>query len=166
MEPYIGEIKIFAFGHIPRGWVPCNGQMMQIDQHKKLFSLLGTQYGGNGITTFAIPDLRGRVPLHFGEKIAQGTAGGNDGSKLTAANLPSHSHDLQVTSAEATSPQAGGNLICSTDMIYAPKTDADKMVTMATTAISTATGSKVSHKMPYIGLSLCMATSGIFPSKP
>src|SRR4051794_19056287 len=111
--PYMSEIRVFGFGFAPKGWALCNGQLLPINQNQALFSLLGTMYGGNGITTFALPDLRSRVPLHVGAGLIQGQMGGEESHTLTTSELPQHLHILNASttaSAGAASQVPAGNL--------------------------------------------------------
>src|ERR1700744_325567 len=94
MDPFVGELRVMAFNFPPKGWAECNGQILPINQNQALFSLLGTQYGGNGQTTFALPDLRGRVPLHMGPGFNLGQNGGEANHTLIPAEVPSHAHTV------------------------------------------------------------------------
>src|SRR5437660_11015589 len=94
--PFIGEVKIVSFDFAPQGWALCNGQLLPINQNQALFSLLGTMYGGNGQTTFALPNLQGRVPLHFDGSFNQGSVGGEQAHTLTISELPAHNHFAQA----------------------------------------------------------------------
>src|SRR5688572_28213344 len=98
-EAYLGEIKIFPFGLAPRGWAQCNGQLLPINQNQALFSLLGTAYGGNGSTNFALPDLRDRVPIHFGDAHSLGERAGQDAHTVTISEMPMHIHMVNASSA-------------------------------------------------------------------
>src|ERR687890_377146 len=98
-EPFLSEIKIVSFNFPPKGWALCNGQLLPINQNQALFSLLGTTYGGNGQTNFALPDLRGRTPIHFGASFTRGQAGGEQAHTLTQAELPSHIHFASASTA-------------------------------------------------------------------
>src|SRR5712691_11879861 len=100
-EPYIGEIDIFAFSFPPRNWALCNGQTLSIAQNQALFSILGTTYGGNGVSTFALPNLQGRVPIHVGNGFAQGQTGGEEGHVLAMGEVPQHGHQMRAKAAQA-----------------------------------------------------------------
>jgi microcystin-dependent protein len=122
MEPYIGEIRMFAGNFAPQGWAFCNGQLLSIAENDVLFSLIGTTYGGDGQTTFALPDLRGRIPVHqgrstFGTIFPLGSTGGTETVTLTQAQIPSHSHPLYIQSGQ-------GNLTMPENAFWA-KTDLD-----------------------------------------
>jgi len=110
-EPFLGELRMMSFNFPPKGWAFCNGQTLAIAQNQALFSLLGTTYGGNGQTTFALPDLRGRVPVHWGSGRTLGEQGGEAAHTLIAAELPTHTHQLIATSVEGTALLPGGNLL-------------------------------------------------------
>src|SRR5690349_12103098 len=100
-DPFIGEIKIVSFNFPPKGWAFCNGQVLSIAQNQALFALLGTTYGGNGVTTFALPNLQGRVPLHFGNQFIQGQVGGETAHTLIITEIPAHSHAVTASSNAA-----------------------------------------------------------------
>src|SRR4030081_1438833 len=101
-EPFLSEIRIMSFGYAPRGWAMCNGQLLPINQNQALFSLLGTTFGGNGQTNFALPDLRGTVPVHVGQSFTLGQKGGEQAHTLTLAELPTHTHAMNGTSTQGT----------------------------------------------------------------
>ena len=114
-QPYLSEIQIFGFDFAPKNWAQCNGQILPIAQNQALFSLLGTAYGGNGTTTFALPDLRGRVPVHMGQGAGlspfnMGQVGGSETHTLTVQQLPAHSHQVKASAAVVSQPAPGGNL--------------------------------------------------------
>ena len=166
MDPYLGEIRLMAFAFPPRGWALCDGQVLPINQNQALFSLLGTTYGGDGRVTFALPDLRGRVPVHLGSGRVLGERGGEAAHTLTLAELPSHAHTATGTSASATSAVAGPGVMLATSVGGAAYGAPASLVPMATSAIG-ATGGGQGHPnlAPYLTLSLCIALQGIFPSQ-
>lgn len=162
-EPYLGEIRRVAFDFAPRGWALCNGQMLAINQNQALFALLGTVYGGNGVTTFALPDLRGRAPIQPGQGIMQGMAAGAASVTLQAAHLPAHTHAVAAASdaADQTSPQ---------DAYWAataqPGYGGQATGTMSPAALSAAGGSQPHDNMsPYLAVNHIIALTGIFPSR-
>ena len=167
--PFLSEIKIVSFGFAPQGWAFCNGQFLPINQNQALFSLLGTTYGGNGQTTFALPDLRGRVPLHMGAGFTLGQRGGEQAHTLSIAELPQHVHVVQGASQVASLPAPGTNLFGTVDPtalttnLYGP---AQNLVAMAPVAIANAGGSQPHQNMqPFLALNFCIALIGIFPSQ-
>src|SRR6476619_3718401 len=109
-EPFLSEIRIFSFSFPPKTWALCNGQLLPINQNQALFSLLGTTYGGNGQTNFALPDLRGRVPLHMGSGFTLGQRGGEESHTLTINELPTHVHPMTASKVAATARAVNGNL--------------------------------------------------------
>src|SRR5437870_5974435 len=109
--PFMSEVKIVSFNFAPKGWAMCNGQFLPINQNQALFSLLGTMYGGNGQTTFALPDLRGKVPLHVGQGFLQGQAAGEENHTLIPSEMPAHNHLAQATSSASTTNLPTGNLL-------------------------------------------------------
>ncbi len=150
MQQNIGEIKLLPY-LVSNTWMPCEGQLMSINTHQKLFAVLGTMYGGNGVTNFALPDLRSRVPVHFGPSSAQGTAGGSTGSSLNFSHLPQHDHVLQGTGVIADSPLAEGNLLAIiTDNIFAPQGKNETVI--ASGIAESGVGAPVSNMQPYLGL--------------
>ena len=175
-EPFIAEIRMFAGNFAPRGWAFCNGQIMSIAQNTALFSLLGTTYGGNGQTTFGLPDLRGRVPVGMGQgpglpNITEGEMAGEPNHTLNSNEMPAHTHTAQVTvkasSAEADSTSPNGKVLASPEQaaIYG---NGPGDVTMSSPNVNTsvAGGNQPHNNMqPYLGMNYIIALEGIYPSR-
>ncbi|MFD2531814.1 phage tail protein [Gracilimonas halophila] len=170
-EPYIGTVALFAFNFAPNGWMPCDGRLLSISEYDTLYSLLDTIYGGDGRTTFRLPDLRGRVPIGTGQmpggsNYLLGAQGGTETNTLNEAQLPSHSHSLNVSGNPGTSYEAAGNLpAANRDGIlhYAETSDN----TMGNQAISaTGSGQAVNNMQPYLSLNYCIAVTGLYPPTP
>ena len=163
-EAFLGEIRVASFGFAPKGWALCNGQLLPINQNQALFSILGTTYGGDGRTNFALPDLRGRVPLHFGNGITQGEVSGEEAHTLLPGETPMHTHMVSGTGATADSGSPAGNLWASNtgQAPYAATANA----LMALNAIATAGGSQPHNNMsPYLTVNFIIALVGIYPSR-
>lgn len=177
MDPFIGEIRNFGFNFPPRGWLQCAGQLIAISQNTALFALLGTQYGGNGTTTFALPDLRGRAALGFGQGAGLsnypiGTATGAESVTLLPAQLPAHTHPAapataSVTGGKATSRTPQGNYFASAAPEQYGEAGDHGNTGNAVGGSATATGGGQPHenRMPYLATNYCIATAGIFPSR-
>ncbi len=169
--PFIGEIRMWGLTFAPRGWALCNGQLLSIASNTALFSLLGTTYGGNGTTTFALPDLRGRVPVGMGSgpglpNVVQGEASGTPTTTLSVSNLPAHNHALNAKTGVGNEPAPTSHLLAASDQRNSQYTSAGSDTTLATSAIgNTGSGSSFSNMQPYLGLNFCIATQGIFPSR-
>jgi microcystin-dependent protein len=161
--PYMGEIKIFAGNTPPKGWAECNGQFLPINQNQALFSLLGTTYGGNGQTTFALPDLRGRVPFHVGSGFTLGQAGGEQAHTITTSELPAHFHFANASSAAPNAASPSGNFWSNPGAeIYAAAPDA----ALAVGTVGNVGGSQAHNNMsPYLVLTFMIALQGTFPSR-
>jgi microcystin-dependent protein len=184
LEPFLSEIALFSFNFPPKGWALCNGQLLPINQNQALFSLLGTTFGGNGQTTFALPDLRGRVPLSVSATHPLGEKAGADTITLTLGQLAGHSHALNATALTATARarNAAANLatpVGNTPAILnagnAGYSDAAPDANMqassvafggAVTAANAGAGQPHENYQPYLVLSYCIALQGIFPSRP
>ena len=166
MEPFLGEIRAFAFGRVPNGWLPCDGRQLPIQPNVALFALLGIRYGGDGKTTFNLPDLRGRTPVCYGPGMAMGLKEGTETVTLTSAQVPPHTHAVLATStAAATSSPAGGALAtlpAGTNAYAAPGT-----TTFNTAAVSTSGASAPHQNMqPSLAVNWCIATSNaLFPPR-
>lgn len=177
MNPYLGEIRLFAGNFAPRGWAFCNGQIMSISQNTALFSLLGTFYGGNGQSNFGLPDLRGRVPVNQGNgpgliERDVGESAGQEAVVLTSAELPVHSHALNASAATPPSLAGGGVDPSTSAQVPAspakPKiyTTAEASVNMSTQAIGFAGGNQAHNNMaPSLALNFIIALQGIFPPR-
>lgn len=163
--PFMSEIRIMSFNFAPQGWAQCNGQFLPINQNQALFSLLGTTYGGNGQTTFALPDLRGRVPIHFGTH-PLGEAAGAAAHVVTIAELPTHTHTERSTISAATTTTPGPGLHLAKARganLYAAATN---LVPFAGDGLSNVGGSQAhENRQPYLTLNFCIALQGIFPSQ-
>ncbi|BDH60584.1 tail Collar domain-containing protein [Lysinibacillus sp. PLM2] len=162
-EPFIGEIRCFSFGRIPSGWAPCNGQLLPINQNQALYAILGTTYGGNGFTTFALPDLRGRVPVHVGNGVSLGQKAGEEAHTLTVNEIPAHTHPISASSNEANKRTANGHVWGKpTINVYATQSNS----VMSAQALTTAGGSNPHPNMqPYNVANYCIALIGIFPTR-
>ena len=168
-EPFVGEIQLVGFDFCPRGFLRADGQLISIDQNLALFALLGTQFGGNGSTTFALPDLRSRVPLHAGQgpglpNYNIGEIGGSPMATLTVANLPAHHHtyNFVAKAGRGVHSSATGAFIAESGIFR----DTGTNVNLATQITNSAGGSQPFSTMPpYLGLTYCIATQGIFPPR-
>ena len=161
--PFLGEVKIVSFNFAPKGWALCNGQVLPINQNQALFSLLGTTYGGNGQTTFALPNLQGRVPLHMGSAFVMGQAGGETAHTLNLSEMPAHTHIPVGSSNNASVTSPAGNLwAVQSGSGYSPISNAN----MNPASITNVGGSQPHDNMsPYLVLNFCIALSGVFPSR-
>jgi microcystin-dependent protein len=164
-DPFLGEIKLMAFGFAPRGWALCNGQLLPINQNQALFSLLGTTYGGDGRVNFSLPDLRGRVPMHMGSGHPLGERAGEQAHTVTVSELPSHAHGLSATTATATTGTPGTGVMLATAIgspAYGPP---QNLVPMDPTSLASVGGSQAHQNMqPFLTVTFCIALQGIFPS--
>jgi microcystin-dependent protein len=170
MDPYIGEIRMFAGNFAPRGWAFCNGQLLAIAQNTALFSLLGTMYGGDGRTNFALPDLRGRVPMHFGQgpgltPRTQGEQSGSETVTLIAGQMPSHSHAVNGNQGPGDSTSPAGRYWAASsrrDASYAGSAD----TALSPQAVAPAGGSQPhENRQPYLAVSYIIALQGIYPPR-
>src|ERR1043165_943194 len=140
-QPYVGEIRMFAGNFAPAGWMFCEGQLLPISENETLFQLIGTTYGGDGESTFALPDLRGRVPIHQGNGFVLAEMGGTEEETLTITQIPAHSHPMLVSRDLANQPTPGGNLPAQSGTINLFIDDSPSAA-LAATAISTTGGSQ------------------------
>lgn len=162
-EPFLSEVRVMSFVFAPKGWALCNGQLLPINQNQALFSLLGTTFGGDGRVNFALPDLRGRTPIHVGSGHTLGERGGEQAHTLSIAELPTHTHVLSGTSNAGNALVPNGNLLASTTnfLYHSP----DNLVA-ANPGSALNTGGSQAHlnMQPFLTLSFCIALQGIFPS--
>lgn len=160
--PFLGEVRLCSFNFAPRGWALCYGQSLAINQNQALFSLLGTMYGGNGVTTFALPDLRGRMPMHMGAGYTQGQAAGAVNHTLSIAEMPAHVHPLVGTTDLGNRSSAAGNHPAAARGHYGPAGD----TALHLSSVTVVGGSQPHDNMPpYLVLSFAIALQGIFPSR-
>jgi len=163
-DPYLAEIRLMSFSYAPRGWAHCNGQLLPINQNQALFALLGTTYGGNGTTNFALPDLRGRVPVHVGAGHTQGERAGEYAHTLTVAELPQHTHAVAASSAATGgSSNVNGRVLGGANNAYhAPS----NLVALHPQTVASTGGSQPhQNTAPSLTLSFCIALQGIFPTQ-
>ena len=165
-EPFLAEVKIVGFNFAPRGWAFCDGQILPINQNQSLYSLLGTIYGGDGRTSFALPDLRGRTPIHAGSGYAQGQKGGQETSTLTEAQMPSHDHVARGTANTAVVPIPDGTKLLAASAPAELYASPENLVPLNSGTISNE-GEDQSHQnmQPYIAVNFCIALQGLFPSR-
>jgi len=169
-EPFLSEIRIMSFSFAPKGWAMCNGQLLPINQNQALFALLGTTYGGDGRVNFALPDLRGRTPMHEGNGHTLGERGGEQAHTLTQSEMPQHIHGLNANSANANGFEPLNNVLAkgaaSNGNPINVYTAPSQLTAMLPTAVTNTGGSQAHLNMqPFLTLSFCIALQGIFPSQ-
>jgi microcystin-dependent protein len=167
LEPFLGQLALVPYNFAPKGWALCNGQLLPINQNQALFSLLGTNFGGDGRTTFALPDLRGRVPISSGqgpdlENYNLGQAGGTELVSLTAAQMPSHRHALNVHNGTSDQTNPAGNRLAK-GSVY---TNKPANATAASLVVGrSGSGQPHENRQPYLTLNWIIALEGIYPSR-
>ncbi|HWF35639.1 MAG TPA: tail fiber protein [Solirubrobacteraceae bacterium] len=166
-EPYVGEIRMFGGNFAPLGWMFCEGQVLSISDYDVLFNLIGTTYGGDGQTTFALPDLRGRVPVHQGQlgggSYVLGASGGSETVTLTTTQIPGHDHAVRATPNAGTQAGPGGGLLASGVNMYSPSAPD---VAMASGAVHPAGGNQPhTNFQPYLCVAFIISLSGVYPSQ-
>lgn len=165
-EPFLAEIRLFGFNFPPRGWAQCDGQILPINQNQSLYSLLGTTYGGDGRTSFALPDLRGRTAAHEGGTKQLGSKSGAETVALTVAEMPDHTHQLSGYSEPANSNQAANRRYAqSTLPIYHEPDPAGTVGMNAATLGNTGTNVGHDNMQPFLAVNFCIAVTGLFPSR-
>jgi microcystin-dependent protein len=163
-EPFLSEIRIMSFNFPPKGWALCNGQFLPINQNQALFSLLGTTYGGNGQTTFALPDLQGRVPIHTGDGHLLGEKGGEQAHTLSMQEMPMHIHPVNASTSNGNTVQVGNSVFASALNVY--RSPDNQLTTLNPVTVSNVGGSQAHLNMqPFLVLTFCIALQGIFPSQ-
>jgi microcystin-dependent protein len=162
-EPFLSEIRVMSFVFPPKGWALCNGQIMPINQNQALFSLLGTTYGGNGQTTFALPNLQGRTPISFGQGFTLGQTGGEQAHTLSTPEMPQHTHLLNASGADGNGALPSDQVFAAAANVYA---NPGSLTTLAPGTTTDVGGSQAhSNMQPFLTLSFCIALQGIFPSQ-
>jgi microcystin-dependent protein len=171
MEPFLGEVRLFSFGQIPKYWAPCNGQLLSVQANQALYSILGIAFGGNGTTTFGLPNLQGSVPLGFSQAYIIGNAGGEAAHALVTTEMPSHGHGVACFSGVGTASVSAGDFPAASkspgniafDSFYAAMPGS----TMAPDVLAQAgAGAAHPNMQPYQVLNFCISLSGIYPSRP
>lgn len=171
-EPFLSEIRIMSFNFAPKGWALCNGQLLPINQNQALFSLLGTTYGGDGRVNFALPDLRGRVPMHEGAGHTLGERGGQEAHTVTQSEMPAHLHTLQPNTNNAATGAANNATVANPVGAYWANegktvySTANPNSAMSAATVSSVGGSQPhENRSPFLTLNFCIALQGIFPSQ-
>ena len=172
-DPFVAEIRIFPFNFAPRGWAFCNGQILPISQNTALFSLLGTTYGGNGQSTFALPDLQGRAPMHPGQGPGLslhdlGETGGSETVSLLESEIPAHSHTMRANNSDGLQPTPTSNVSSAPgadrDLFWYKSSAPNQVMNVNASGL---TGGSLPHNnlMPYLTLNFCIALQGVFPPR-
>lgn len=173
-QPYLGEIRLFGFGRVPTGWFACNGQLISIAENDALYALLGTTYGGDGISTFGLPDLRGRVPVHQGtgtglSPYVLGQRAGTESVTLIGQQMPQHTHTMVATTLTATAKTPAATLelgALNGDVLYVTDTSGAAAFAANALSVSAAGGSQPhENQMPTLTVQYCIAQYGVFPSQ-
>lgn len=162
-EPFLSEIRLMSFGFPPKGWALCNGQLLPINQNQALFSLLGTTYGGNGQTTFGLPDLQGRTPIHVGNSHTLGEKGGEQAHTLSISEIPTHVHAVNATNTNGATKFLANAYLGALNNGYGAATN---LTSLEPSTVAAVGGSQAHLNMqPFLVLSFCVALQGIFPSQ-
>lgn len=164
-QPYVGEIRMFAGNFAPAGWMFCEGQLLPISEYETLFNLIGTTYGGDGQSTFALPDLRGRLPIHMGNGFTLAETGGVETVTLTVSQIPAHSHPMLASLNQGNTVNPGGNVLAAT-ATATPYIAISPNVPLSPQAVSSVGGSQPhSNFQPYLCVDFIISLFGIFPSQ-
>jgi microcystin-dependent protein len=162
-DSFLGEIRMMGFEYAPKGWAFCDGAIIGIAQNQALFSLLGTTYGGDGVTTFGLPNLQGRVPIHWGNGRARGESGGEETHLLVANENPSHTHTVVAGKNTADQTDPTNNVWAVGETNYCSATGKEFM---SGAAIGMTGGQPHENRSPYLVVNFCISLSGIYPSRP
>ncbi len=167
-EPFLAEIRIVGFTFAPRGWALCDGQILPINQNQSLFSLLGTTYGGDGQTTFALPELRGRTPMHAGTgngaTYPLGQTGGEETHTLSVAEMPSHQHQFVASASESNSVSPIDSIVASGTALEGFRATENLGAMADSGVLNTGGGQAHNNMQPFLALNYCIALQGLFPS--
>ncbi|WP_312399999.1 tail fiber protein [Chryseobacterium sp.] len=171
-DPFLGQIAFVPYSFVPKNWAACNGQLLSIAQNTALFSLLGTTYGGNGTTTFALPDMRGKVLVHEGQApggpstYTMGQTGGSESVTLTVAQIPAHSHTVNAVTSEGNQNVPTNSIPADTKGLDKEYSDATANTTMKSTMINPTGGNQAhENRPPYLTLKCIIALQGVYPSQ-
>ena len=172
MDPFVAEIRIFPFNFAPKGWAWCDGQLLPLSQNTALFSLLGTTYGGNGMSNFALPDLQGRAPMHPGQGPGLslhdlGETGGSETVTLLESEIPAHTHVLMADPNVSETADPGGNSLARSSSLNVYQTNVNQnLVNMSDSTIAPTGGDQSHNNMqPYLTFYFCIALQGVFPPR-
>lgn len=167
MDPFVGEIRPFSFGLVPKGWASCSGQLLPIAQNSALFSLLGTRFGGDGIRTFGLPDLRGRTPIGTqAANVNLGESSGVESVTLVSNQLPAHNHIAVATNTAANSPAPASGLLAQTDPSFPVYGSPNALVAIAPATIGQTGGNQPHPNMqPSLTINYCIALQGVYPPR-
>jgi microcystin-dependent protein len=165
-EPFLSEIRIMSFGFPPKGWATCDGQLLPINQNQALFSLLGTTFGGDGRVNIALPDLRGRTPIHVGSGHTLGERGGEQGHTLSISEIPTHTHVANASSLDGDQAAPLNNLLAGTATVQLYTSTVSNLTSLMPGALANVGGSQAHLNMqPFLVLNFSIALQGIFPSQ-
>jgi len=162
-EPFLAEIRMVGFNFAPRGWAFCDGQILPINQNQSLYSLLGTTYGGDGRTSFALPDLRGRVPIHVDDGHRQGQKSGAETVTLSAAEMSAHSHTIQTSNDPSNTQSPAGAVLAKSAQVY--RGTGTQVNMKSGTMLNNGGGQAHNNMQPYLAVHFCIALQGLFPSR-
>ena len=165
-EPFLAEVRIVGFNFAPRGWAFCDGQILPINQNQSLYSLLGTTYGGDGRTSFALPDLRGRTSIHVGDSHREGQKSGSETKNLEAVHIPQHRHDVTIGANDGDTNRPQGNLYGKEANSRNVYHELNNKVNMRSGMVAnTGGGQSLNNMQPFLAVNFCIALQGLFPSR-